>query len=106
MLKDKYSPWKVGDLVQNDSEVRHINIIGNDGVKLIGKATFGHINECTAIAHLMAASPELLEGCILGLNIIEQCINYESISDSDAKIIEEKRIQISNAIKKAKGGGQ
>lgn len=52
--------------------------------------------EAEANGHLIAAAPELLEACRLALNIIEQCIDYESMPINN-------RINISNAIKKAEG---
>ena len=64
--------WSVGDLVKNDYEPRHVEIKGNDDIKLIAKAVYGQTDEeCATNAHLIAGAPELLaalKGMILWTN--------------------------------------
>ncbi len=75
------------------------------GIAFLGRTEDGIIPSAKtrANAHLITASPKLLHACWLALNIMEQCIDYESMPVADAEIIENKRSIISNIINEAKG---
>lgn len=103
MSKHTKGPWEVGSLVKNDHTPRYVEVLA-DGVKIIAKATYGKTDEEAAInAHLIAASPGLLEAC----KAVIACVNSNNITEQIDKEDAEKLSNILadayKAIAKAEG---
>ncbi len=83
-MKHTKGPWQVGNLVENDYEPRFVEVLGNDGIKLIAKADYSETDEEAATnAHLMAAAPELLES--LKMAHLELSSLYREIDGEERK---------------------
>jgi len=101
-MKHTKGPWQVGNLVKNDFELRHVEIMGPDGIKRIAKAIYGQTDEeCASNAHLIAAAPELLEACEEVLRCINTKNICEQINSGHAEHLGDAAAKIYKAIKKA-----
>jgi hypothetical protein len=75
-------PWEVRDLVENDNDPRHVEIV--KGKNLIAKAYYGETDEeCACNAHMIAAAP--ITTNLLTAAMIELDSYYREIGGEERK---------------------